>query len=368
MTIPILRPTIAEINLNALKNNISKARALIAQRGGNPKIFLLVKANAYGHDAELIAKYAQNNKLADFLGVASIEEGLYLRQKNITLPILVLGSIWPFDGFEYAVKNDISVTVASVRAAKFLADLSAKLKIKARAHVKQETGMNRIGSRRPAALEMLKILNAAPYVEVEGTFSHFSCAENEDYSKQQLAYFKELLADAKAQNLNTGLRHISASLAFLKYPQAQFDMVRLGHLAYGLEEGFEPVLSLKSKVVFIKDVRENVKIGYGGTFVTKRPSKIATIPIGYGDGYPRLLSNNTEVEILGKRCPQVGNITMDMMMVDITELGDIKIGTEVTLIGKNIPASELAQKCGTIDYEIITSIMHRVPRIGVYNV
>ena len=366
MMIPILRPTVAEINLNALKDNILKAKSLIEQRGaGNPKVFLLVKANAYGHDAGLIAKYVQDNKFVDFLGVASIEEGLNLRQKNITLPILVLGSIWPFEGFEYAIKNNLSVTVASVRAANFLTELSSKLKIKARAHVKQETGMNRIGSRKPAALEMIKILNAAPYVEVEGTFSHFSCAEDEEYSNQQLAYFKELLNEAEAQNLNTGLRHISASPAFLKYPQAQFDMVRLGHLSYGLEEGFEPVLSLKSKVVFIKDVRENVKISYSGTFVTKRPSKIATVPIGYGDGYPRILSNRTEVEILGKRCPQVGNITMDMMMVDITELGDIKIGTEVTLIGKNLPASELAQKCGTIDYEILTSIAHRIPRLGV---
>ena len=366
MMIPILRPTVAEINLNALKNNILKARALIAQRGaGNPKIFLLVKANAYGHDAGLIAKYAQDNKLVDFLGVASIEEGLELRQKNITLPILVLGSIWPFECFEYAIKNDISVTVASVRAAKFLAELSAKLKIKARAHVKQETGMNRIGSRKPAALEILKILNAAPYVEVEGTFSHFSCAEDAEYSKQQYTYFTELLTEAKAQNLSTGLRHLSASPGFLRYPQAQFDMVRLGHLAYGLEDGYEPVLSLKSKVVFIKDVRENVKIGYSGTFITKRPSKIATIPVGYGDGYPRFLSNKTEVEILGKRCPQIGNITMDMMMVDITELGDIKVGTDVTLIGKNLPALELAERCGTIDYEIVTSITHRVPRIGV---
>ncbi len=366
MTLPLLRPTFAEINVNALKNNILKAKSLIAKRGaGNPKILLLVKANAYGHDSGLIAKYAQDNNLVDFLGVASIEEGMELRQKNITLPILVLGSIWPFECFEYAIKNNLSVTVASVRAAKFLAELSSKLKIKAYAHVKQETGMNRIGSRRPAALEMLKILNAAPYVEVQGVFSHFSCADNEDYSKKQFNYFNELLADAKAQNLSVGIRHLSASLAFLKYPQAQFDMVRLGHLAYGLEEGFEPVLSLKSKIVFIKDVRANVPIGYGGTFVTKKPSKIATIPIGYGDGYPRALSNKTEVEILGKRCPQIGNITMDMMMVDITELGDIKIGTEVTLIGKNLPALELAKKCGTIDYEILTILSKRFPRIEV---
>ena len=366
MIIPLLRPTFAEINLNSLRNNILKAKSLIAKRGkGNPKILLLTKANAYGHDAVLVSKYVQDNNLADFLGVASIEEGMELRKKNITLPILVLGSIWPFECFEYAVKNNLSVTVASVKAAKFLAELSNKMKMKARAHIKQETGMNRIGSRRPAAIEILKVLNQAPFVEVEGVFSHFSCANNKEYSKKQFTYFNELLADAKAQNLNVGIKHLSASLAFLKYPQAQFDMVRLGHLAYGLEDGFEPVLSLKSKVVFIKDIRAGVPVGYGGTFITKRPSKIATIPLGYGDGYPRILSNKTEVEILGKRCKQIGSITMDMMMVDITELGDIKIGTEVTLIGKNITAKELAALSGTIDYEILTSIAKRVPRIGV---
>jgi len=366
MIIPILRPTIAEINLNALKNNLLKAKNLITQRAqGNTKILLLVKANAYGHDSVLVSKYVQDNKLVDFLGAASIEEGMVLRQRGITLPILVLGSIWPFECFEYAIKNQLSVAIASVRAAKFLAELSSKLKLKAYAHVKQETGMNRIGSRRPAAIEILKILNAAPYVEVQGTFSHFAKADDAQYSKQQYGYFTGLLEEAKAQNLNTGIRHLSASQAFLNFPKAQFDMVRLGHLAYGLESGFEPVLSLKSKVVFIKDIRENVSVGYQRTFITKRPSKIATIPIGYGDGYPRALSNKAEVEILGKRCPQVGNITMDMMMVDITELGDIKIGTEVTLIGKNLPALELAEKCGTIDYEILTSIARRVPRIGV---
>ncbi len=366
MTIPILRPTVAEINLNALKNNILKAKSLISERAqGNPKILLLAKANAYGHDSVLVSKYVQDNKLVDFLGVASIEEGMVLRQKGIILPILVLGSIWPFDCFEYAIKNNLSVTVASVKAAKFLAELSAKLKLKAYAHIKQETGMNRIGSRRPAAIEILKILNEAPFVEVQGTFSHFANAASKEYSLQQYNYYTELLEEAKSKNLKVGIRHLAASQAFLNYPQAQFDMVRLGHLAYGLEKGFEPVLSLKSKVVFIKDVRENVKIGYGGTFITKRPSKIATIPIGYGDGYPRALSNKAEVEILGKRCPQIGNITMDMMMVDITELGDIKIGTEVTLIGKNLTALELAEKCGTIDYEILTVLTRRVPRIGV---
>ena len=366
MMIPFLRPTFAEINLKALKNNILKAKALISKRGqGQTKILLLVKANAYGHDAGLISKYAQENNLADFLGVASIEEGMELRQKGLTLPILVLGSIWPFDGFEYAIKNNLSVTVASVKAAKFLSELSNKLGIKAYAHVKQETGMNRIGSRRPAAIEILEILNSAPFVEVEGVFSHFAKANDHEYSSQQLNYFTEFLNEAKMKNLDTGIRHLSASQAFLNYPQAQFDMVRLGHLAYGLEPDFEPVLSLKSKVVFIKDVRKGVSVGYGGTFITKKPSKIATIPLGYGDGYPRSLSNRTEVEILGKRCPQIGNITMDMMMADISELGDIKIGTEVTLIGKNITALELAEKCGTIDYEILTNISRRVPRIGV---
>lgn len=366
----LLRPTCAAVDLSALRFNLLKAKAVISARNGahQPKIMLLVKANAYGHDALLISSYAQKEGLCDAFGVASIEEGITLRQNGITLPILVLGSIYPFDCFEYALKNNLSVTVASVRAAAFIAQLAEKLKIKALCHVKQETGMGRIGSRKPAALEILRILNKSEYVKVEGTFSHFSSAENDsEYTNTQLGYFKDLLAAAAAEGLNTGLAHISATPGFLNYPQAWFDMVRLGHLAYGLEEGYKPVLSLLSKVVFIKDVRAGAGISYSHTFSPKTAAKIATIPIGYGDGYHRVLSNKAQVLINGVRCPVVGNITMDMLMADITALGDIPVGSDVVLIGSQaqgkITAAELAQLAGTIDYEVLTSITSRVPRI-----
>ncbi len=366
----LLRPTFAAVDLSALRFNLLKAKSVITARSAarQPKIMLLVKANAYGHDALLISAYAQKENLCDSFGVASIEEGITLRQNGITLPILVLGSIYPFDCFEYALKNNLSVTVASVRAAAFIAQLAEKLKIKALCHVKQETGMGRIGSRKPSALEILRILNKSEYVKVEGTFSHFSSAENDEaYTKTQLEYFKDLLACAAAEGLNTGLAHISATPGFLNYPQAWFDMVRLGHLAYGLEEGYKPVLSLLSKVVFIKDVRAGAGISYGHTFSPEKPAKIATIPIGYGDGYHRALSNKAHVLINGVRCPVVGNITMDMLMADITALGDIPVGSDVVLIGAQaqgkITAAELAQLAGTIDYEVLTSLTARVPRI-----
>lgn len=228
--------------------------------------------------------------------------------------------------------------------------------------------MGRIGSRKPAALEILRILNKSEYVTVEGTFSHFSSAENDEaYTNTQLEYFKDLLACAEAEGLDTGLAHLAATPGFLNYPKAWFDMVRLGHLAYGLEEGFSPVLSLRSKVVFIKDVRAGAGISYGHTFEPKTPAKIATIPIGYGDGYHRVLSNKAQVLINGVRCPVVGNITMDMLMADITALGDIPVGSDVVLIGAQgkeaITAAELAELAGTIDYEVLTSLTARVPRI-----
>ena len=367
-TLPLLRPTYAKVNLSALKENLLKAKAICAQKNIAPKIMLLVKANAYGHDAGLISSYAQKNNLCDAFAVSSIEEGATLRNIGITKPILVLGSIYPFECFEYALKYNLSVAVASVRAAKFIVKLANDLKIVAKCHVKQETGMGRIGSRRPAALEILRVLNkGGKYVCVEGCFSHFS-SEDKKYTKQQLEYFKEFLCQAKAEGLNTGLAHISASSGFVNYPNCSFDMVRLGHLAYGLEKGYTPVLSLHSRIVFIKDVRAGACISYSRTHTCKKASKIATIPLGYGDGFLRCLANKASVLIEGKKCPIVGNITMDMLMVDITKLGDIKVGSAVVLIGKQqnhtITALDLAKIAGTIDYEILTLLNKRIPRIA----
>ncbi|MBQ4494067.1 MAG: alanine racemase [Elusimicrobiaceae bacterium] len=373
-TLPLLRPTYAKINLTALKENLLKARTICERKTIVPKIMLLVKANAYGHGADLVSLYAQKNNLCDAFAVASIEEGVSLRNIGITKPILVLGSIYPFECFEYALKYNLSVAVASVRAAKFIVKLATELKITAKCHIKQETGMGRIGSRRPAALEILRILNkGGKYICVEGCFSHFSSAdgkttEDKKYTNQQLEYFKEFLSQAKAEGLKTGLAHISASSGFINYPKCSFDMVRLGHLAYGLEKGYKPVLSLHSRIVFIKDVRKGAAISYGRKHICKKPSKIATIPIGYGDGFLRTLGAKASVLIEGKKCPILGNITMDMLMADITKLGDIKVGSPVVLIGKQkgqkIAAGDLAKLAGTIDYEILTLLNKRIARIA----
>ena len=371
--LPLLRPTYAKINLKALKENLLKAKNICMRKTIVPKIMLLVKANAYGQGADLISTYAQKNNLCDAFAVASIEEGVFLRNIGIKKPILVLGSIYPFECFEYALKYNLSVAVASVRAAKFIVNLATKLKITAKCHVKQETGMGRIGSRRPAALEILRVLNkGGKYVCVEGCFSHFSSAdgktaEDKKYTLKQLEYFKEFLCQAKAEGLNTGLAHISASSGFINYPKYSFDMVRLGHLAYGLEKGYKPVLSLHSRIVFIKDVRKGTAVSYGRKFCCKKASKIATIPLGYGDGFLRALGNKASVLIEGKKCPIIGNITMDMLMADITKLGDIKVGTAVVIIGEQkgqkISASDIAKIAGTIDYEILTLLNKRIPRI-----
>jgi alanine racemase len=261
----------------------------------------------------------------------------------------------------------LAVTIASARAANYIKDLAAKLKINVSCHIKLETGMNRIGSRRPAALGMLEILNSSPYIKVSGCYSHLSCAEDAAFVARQAEYFKEFLSAASALGMRTGMAHIAASGSFMKYKDLDFDMVRLGRLAYGLEEGFKPVMTLKSGVVFIKDIRAGAGVGYGKAFVAGRPSKIATIPIGYGDGYPRALGNKAFVLIAGRRVPVIGNVAMDMIMADITDLGDIPVGSEVVLIGEQggarITAAEVAAWAGTVDYEIVTAVSARVPRI-----
>ncbi|MDR0734455.1 MAG: alanine racemase [Elusimicrobiota bacterium] len=366
--IPVLRPTVAQIDLTALRFNLDKARFIAQSRGGRrPKILFTVKANAYGHGMLPAAQYAQKADLCDAFGVTSIEEGIILRHGGITKPVLVLGSVYPFEYFEYAVKNNLAVTIASARAANYIKDLAAKLKMNVSCHIKLETGMNRIGSRRPAALGMLEILNGAPYIKVGGCYSHLSCAEDVAFAARQAEYFKEFLAAASALGMRTGMAHIAASGGFMKYKDLGFDMVRLGRLAYGLEEGFKPVMTLKSGVVFIKDIRAGAGVGYGKAFVAGRPSRIATIPIGYGDGYPRALGNKAFALVAGRRVPVIGNVAMDMIMADITDLGDIPVGSEVVLIGEQggarISATEVAAWAGTVDYEIVTAVSARVPRI-----
>ena len=365
MNLSFLRPTWAEIDLSAYQRNLQKIRTLV---GPDVKILALLKANAYGHGAVELGQYAQEQNLCQFFGVASVEEGVVLRQAGITLPILILGSLYPFEAFECAIQHNLSVAVASVEAALAVIKAAHKLDKKARCHVKQDSGMGRIGTRRGGVVKILEILQADDHIELEGLFTHLSSVDTDPaYTEEQVGYFRDTMTHMRLNHIPVQLCHMAASPAIELRPDTYCDMVRAGHATFGLAEHFEPILSLKSRIVFAKDVAAGASISYNRSFRAEKPMRVATIPVGYGDGYLRALSNKAEVLIGGQRCRVLGNITMDMCMVDITALPQARVGDEVVLIGRQgqetIFARELAERAGTIDYEITTLLMPRVPRI-----
>ncbi len=361
---PILRPTVAEVDLKKMARNLHKVR----ERVGNVKILTLLKANAYGHGAVPVGLYLQENNLCDFFGVASVEEGLALREAGVTLPVLVLGSIYPFEAFEYAIKNDLAITIASQAAADAVCEIAAKVGKKALCHVKQDTGMGRIGTRRANVFGVIETLAKNPNVILDGLYTHLSSADTDPaFTEEQVGYFRDTLTNVKLHGIHINHVHMAASPGVAARMDIYFDMVRPGHAAFGLDEGYEPVLSFKTRVVYVKDVPAGSSISYGRSFIAQKAMKVATLPVGYGDGYLRAFSNKAEVLIKGKRRRVLGNVTMDMMMVDITDAPEVSVGDEAVLAGRQgdeeITWAELAQKAGTIDYELCTLLMPRVPRI-----
>lgn len=365
MTLPILRPTIAEVDLKKLARNMRKVHE---QAGPGVKVLTVLKANAYGHGAEKLGCFLEQNHLSDFFGTASVEEGLGLRRAGVSLPILVLGSIYPFEAFEYAIENQLAVTIASMDAAQAISQIAAKMGKTAFCHIKQDTGMGRIGTRRGNVFHVIEFLARQPHVVLDGLYTHLSSVETDpDYTEEQIGYYRDTLTNVKLHGIHINHCHVAASSAITARPDAHYDMVRTGHSAFGLEKGFEPILSLKTRVVYVKDVPAGSSISYNRSFIAPRAMKVATLPLGYGDGYLRALSNKGEILIRGQRCRVLGNVTMDMLMVDITQAGPVAVGDEAVAVGRQgddeITWAELAQKAGTIDYELCTLLMPRVPRI-----
>ena len=361
----ILRPTVAEIDLSKLTRNLRKVRAAVKP---GVKLLALLKANAYGHGAVPIGTYLEKNKLCEFFGVASVEEGLQLRQAGLKTSILVLGSIYPFEAFEYAIKNKLAITIASQAAADAVCKIAEKLGQPALCHVKQDTGMGRIGTRRGKVVGVIETLAHHPLTVLDGLYTHLSSVESDPaYTEEQIGYYRDTLTHLALKQIHINHCHVAASTAIHARPDVHYDMVRPGHSVYGLEPGYEPVLSLKTRIVYVKDVPAGGSISYGRSFRAEKPMRVATLPLGYGDGYLRALSNKGEVLIRGARCRVLGNVTMDMMMVDITHVPGASVGDEVVAVGKQgsaeITLAELAQKANTIDYELCTLLMPRVPRI-----
>lgn len=367
-----MRLTRAEINLRSLLFNLEGIRKKV---GPQVRVMGIVKANAYGHGIIEVA-HALNKFGIDYLGVGFLEEGILLRNHGITTPILVLGGVLGSQVDDFLEYN-LDITVSSIEIAERInMEVQVNGGRRPRVHLKIDTGMERLGVRWEHATQFLEHVTRLKNLQIIGIYSHFATADEKDkaFANEQLDRFKKVLDYAGKMGLDIPFKHISNSGAILDIPGSYFSMVRPGILLYGIYPSLEtaesirvrPVLELKSRVVYIKEVSEGMTISYGRQYRVPQKTKIATIPIGYGDGYNRLLSNSASVIIGGKKYPVVGAVCMDQIMVDVGLDAKIHVGDDVTLIGQEgkeiISAWDLAGSMKTIPYEVLTNIAARVPR------
>lgn len=360
-----------EVDLDNFTSNLNEVRRLVGPR---VKILQVVKADAYGHGAIEISHVALKSG-ASSLGVANADEGVQLRVGGISAPIIIL-SPSTIPEIQEIIKYTLTSSVSDLHFARELQDKYHQAGLQAQIHIEVDTGMGRGGTMNHHSLAMIQEIKGFPNVYIEGIFTHLAQSETTtSYNDGQWRLFQALLKDLKEHNICIPLRHIANSGAVLNYPDFYLDMVRPGLMTYGIHPSPEtmtkaklaPVMSFKTRVLLMKDFPSRSSIGYGSTFITSGPTKIATIPVGYGDGYGLLLSNQGEALIKGRRAPVVGRISMDMCTLDVTHIPDLQIGDEVVMLGRQgveeITADELAAKARTISYEIICALGKRAPRI-----
>jgi len=366
-----LRATWAEISLPRLEANLAAIRRKVAPA----KVMLIVKANAYGHGLVEVAKALAPQ--TDYVGVAVLEEGILLRKLGIRAPIIVLGGIWSEQIPRY-LHYDLTMAASSVERLEQINAAAGQMGMKARVHLKIDTGMERIGIHYYNAHLLQEAALRCAHVEVEGIFSHFANADAHDltHARLQLERFNEVLRFYERRSLPMPMRHIANSAAVLQLPESCLDMVRPGIMVYGVYPSpavahtveVLPALTWKSRVVYFKVVKPGHGVSYGSTWQPDHNVRIVTIPVGYGDGYFRCMSNRAQVLLRGKKYPQVGAICMDQLMVNI-EWNSAYNGDEVILLGEaagaRITAEDMAEWAGTIPYEILTNINTRVPRVYV---
>ena len=359
----------AEIDLGAIAHNFREIKKCIK---GGAKLCAVVKANAYGHGAVPVAHKALEAG-AYYLAVATVSEALELRAAGITAPILILGIV-PAEAAGALVEHDITQTVCDFGLVEAISKEAVGRGKRARIHLKVETGMGRIGVRPEEAVALAKKIVTLPSLELEGMFSHFAAADEADKSfvHEQLALFRHAIDGMEEAGIHIPLKHIAESAAILEIPEAHFDMVRAGIITYGLWPSREvshpihlrPAMKLAAKIAFVKNVHIGESIGYGRQFVAVRESRIATLPLGYADGYIRAYGRKGQVEICGKRAPLAGRVCMDQVMVDVTDIPEAKTGDEAVLFGSGmLTADEAADWLGTINYEVTCLISERVPRV-----
>lgn len=380
----------ANIDLDAIRFNMEQT-ALNIKPG--TKIFGVIKSDGYGHGASPIARELEPLDCLCGFAVATLEEALILKKSGIKKTILILGYPFPY-GYEEMIKEDFRVTVFEWETVRQLSACVERMNkdgkrtgnglpdYKANVHVKVDTGMSRIGIRPDGdGLEFVKRTMHMPGIEVEGIYTHFAGADEKDKSaaRRQLHVFQEFVTQIEKE---TGERiplcHCSNSAGIIEMQDANMDAVRAGIMLYGLWPSqdvsqdvisLRPAMELKSQIIYIKEVEAGTPVSYGGTFVASRPTMVATIPVGYGDGYPRGLSNKGHVLVHGRRAPVIGRVCMDQFMVDITDIPGVQEGTPVTLIGKDgeerITMEQLGELSGRFNYELACLIGKRVPRIYI---
>ena len=364
-----VRATWAEINLPRLSRNLQAIRQHVAPA----RVMIVVKANAYGHGLAEVGPYLAPQ--ADYVGVAVLEEGIFLRELGVSAPILVLGGIWG-DQVPRYLQHDLALTASSVERLEQIESAAEQMGVRARVHLKIDTGMERIGVHYYSAGTLQEAALKCTHVEVEGIFSHFANADAADltHARLQLERFNEVTSFYERRSLPMPVRHMANSPAILQLPESHLDMVRPGIMLYGVYPAqgvkrsvqVQPALAWKSRVVYFKVVKPGHPVSYGSAWESDHPVRIVTVPVGYGDGYFRSLSNKAQVIIRGNKYPQVGRVCMDQLMVNI-ESDSAFNGDEVTLLGESegqeITVQDLADWAGTIPYEILTNINTRVPRV-----
>lgn len=366
----VVRPTQVEVDLGKLAGNL----AAIRSHCGGARIMPILKANAYGHGLLPVARHLVGCG-ADSLGVAFLEEGVQLRRAGITVPILVLGGI-AGEQIPMFLRHDLTLTAPSVEKLRLIEQAAAALGRRARVHLKIDTGMERIGIHYYNAHRLLEASLTCRHVDIEGIYSHFANADSADlgHARLQLERFLEVLDFYRQRSQPEPLRHIANSAGILQLPESRLDLVRPGILLYGVYPGpdcarsvaVQPALTWKSRVAYFKVVPAHHPVSYGSTWQCDRPVRVVTVPVGYGDGYFRALSNCAQVLIRGRRRPVIGRVCMDQLMVNLDD-GTAYNGDEVILLGgdggERISADDLAAWADTIPYEVLTNINTRVPRV-----
>ncbi|MBI3397835.1 MAG: alanine racemase [Deltaproteobacteria bacterium] len=368
------RPTLAIIDRAAIRSNFLQVKKNIAKE---VDILAVVKANAYGHGAVETAK-ALGQAGCKFFGVAICEEGIKLREAGVKAPVIILGGIYTGQRRDI-VKYNLTPVIFDIDTAHQLNNFSSKTGRKIKVHVKIDTGMGRLGLLPEEVEPFFQKLKRLANLEVDGILSHFAEAdeENKGFSREQLAIFLKALKVIQKLAFKPHFQHIANSAALLEYNPSHFNLVRPGIMLYGVyptrrmmkKIKLKPVMRLVTKIIQLKDVPKGFSVSYGRKYITKKEGIIAAIPIGYGDGYPRHLSNKGEVLIRGQRARVAGTICMDITMLDVTHIKGVSVGDEAVIIGKQgndeIQVDELAEKAGTIPYEILCGITSRVPRVYV---